>query len=218
MEFSFVLPRNNKDLLENDVSGYYVKNVFNPNEISGKLRGKITSNLNDFLFSNQWIHFCVSLTEAYQALQSKDAFYIFDHFDTFFSVIENAQQLQIQNLVRSIEILYKTTENLGQMLDNYLKQENLDRQHDFLNLLKMVIYLLVSNVRAADVFVKNNEAQAVSAGAGRKKSKQSNNDQFPLFANYETKRFDVLIQLYNVMQLPIEKLFNLNIVEEDFVK
>lgn len=159
----------------------------------------------------------LNLLEAQSAFQSKDAFYIFDHFDTFFSVIENAQQLQMQHFLRSVEILYKTTDNLGQMLDQYLKQENLDRQHDFLNLLKMVIYLLVSNVKAADNFVKNANAQT-TAPARKKQSKNSVDDQFPQFAAYETKRYEVLIQLCNIMQLRLEKLFNMSIIEEDFVK
>lgn len=42
MEFSFVIPRNNKDLLDADVSGYYVKQVYNPNELSQHIRGEVT--------------------------------------------------------------------------------------------------------------------------------------------------------------------------------
>lgn len=151
---------------------------------------------------------------AHQALQTGDAFYIFDHFDTFFSVIENAEKLQVSNLVRAVDLLYRTTENLGQMLNNYLKQETLDRQTDFLNLTKMVIYLLVTTVRAVDVFVKNNLTQA---NAGRK-NKKSVDDSLPHYISYETKRFDVLVQVCNFMQLPIEKLWNMSIVDEDFVK
>lgn len=153
---------------------------------------------------------------AHQALQAGDAFYIFDHFDTFFSVIENVQQLQISVLVRAVDSLYRTTEDLGRMLDAYLKQETLDRQNDFLNLTKMAMYLLVSTVRAVDVFVKNNLAQ-LNAAPGRKKQK-STDDQLPHFASYENKRYDVLIQVCNIMQLPIEKLWNMSIVDEDFVK
>lgn len=154
---------------------------------------------------------------AQQALQSSDAFYIFDHFDAFFSVIENAQQMQMQHLYRTIDVLYKTTEDLGQKLDEYLKQETLDRQHDFLNLLKMVIYLLVTTVRVIDEFVKNNTSQ--NASTGRKKSKQSyNDDQAIHYTSYEKKRKDVLVQICNIMELPIEKLFPNSIPEEDFVK
>lgn len=41
MEFSFVLPRNNKELLEDtDCTNYYVKQVYSANEIPTQLRGK----------------------------------------------------------------------------------------------------------------------------------------------------------------------------------
>lgn len=159
--------------------------------------------------------FRFSSSVAHQALQGGDAFYVFDHFDTFFSVIENADKLQISNLVRAVDILYRTTEHLGQMLDAYLKQDSLDRQTDFMNLTKMVIYLLVSTVRAVDVFVKNNLNQPNAAG---RKNKKNTDDSLPHFISYEAKRYDVLVQVCNFMQLPIEKLWNMSIVDEDFVK
>lgn len=131
-------------------------------------------------------------------------------------MIENVQQLQISNLVRAVDLLYRTTENLGKLLDTYLKQEQLDRQNDFLNLIKMVMYLLVTTVKAVDVFVKNNLTQPNTAGG--RKNKKNTDDSLPHFASYENKRYEVLIQTCNIMQLPIEKLWNMSIVEENFVK
>lgn len=41
MDFTFVLPRNNKDLLEDgDCTQYYVKQQYNANEIPNQLKGK----------------------------------------------------------------------------------------------------------------------------------------------------------------------------------
>lgn len=220
MEFSFVIPRTNKDLLEDaEVSSYYVKNVYTPNEIPDRLRGekKNPSMQSTFECIFMLFFFCLFVfIVAQQSLHQSDAFYIFDHFDTFFSVIENADKLQIKVLLRAIEILYKTAENLGQLLDAYLKQVNLDRQHDFVNLLKMVMYLLVGTVRAVDAFVKETTSQNV--GTGRKKNKPTNDDQLPHFASYETKRYDVLVFLCNIMELPIEKAFENSTIEESFVK
>lgn len=130
-------------------------------------------------------------------------------------MLENAAQLQISILVRSVDALYRTTETLGQMLNTYLKQDTLDRQTDYLNLIKMVMYLLVNTVRVIDVFVKNNLAQ--NTGGGRKKQKNTD-DSLPHIISYEEKRYDVLIQVCNIMQLPIEKLWNMSIVDQDFVK
>lgn len=131
-------------------------------------------------------------------------------------MIEAKLQLQISTLVRAVDILYRTTENLGGMLDAYLKQENLDRQNEFLNLTKMAMYLLVTTVKEVDVFVKNYMTQS-NAQAGRK-SKKNQDDQLPHFASYDSKRHEVLILVCNIMQLPIEKLWNMSIVDEDFVK
>lgn len=122
-------------------------------------------------------------------------------------------QLQTANLVRAIDILYRTAENLGQMLDAYLKQDILDRQNDYLNLTKMVMFLLVSTVRAADELIKKN----FNEPPGRK-NKKKNNDQTSFLASYEAKRYDVLVEICNIMQLPIEKLWNMSMIDEDFVK
>lgn len=140
---------------------------------------------------------------------------MFDHFDTFFSVIENASQLQISNLVRAIEILHDTTDNLGQLLDSYLKQDALDRQTDHQNVCKMVIYLLVTTVKQVDDFVKKNSGQSSAAG---RKNRKNTDDSLSHFINYDNKRYDVLRQVFNFMQLPIEKLWEMSIVEEPFVK
>lgn len=48
MEFSFIIPRNNKELLEDgDCSHYFVKQIYNANEIQTQLRGELDLN---------WIH------------------------------------------------------------------------------------------------------------------------------------------------------------------
>ena len=46
MEFTFKLPRNNKELLEDDDgSNYFVRKVYNANEIPTQLRGETEFNL-----------------------------------------------------------------------------------------------------------------------------------------------------------------------------
>lgn len=40
MEFSFVLPQQNADLLDGNGSAYFVKHTYNANEIQSQLRGK----------------------------------------------------------------------------------------------------------------------------------------------------------------------------------
>lgn len=114
--------------------------------------------------------------------------------------------------MRAIDILQQTTNNLGQLLDEYLRQDTLDRQNDFLNLIKMVMYLLVGSVRAVDSFLKKNSPEST----GGRKSKKNAGEQGP--ASYDTKRYEVLVQVCNIMQLPIEKLWSMSTIDEDFVK
>lgn len=142
---------------------------------------------------------------------------MFDHFDTFFSIVENAAQLQISTLVRTIEILYRTTDKLGHMMADYMKQETLDRQSDYLNLVQMVMYLLVGTVRAIDVYVKNNMSTVIPAGRGKNKNRNTD-DNHSHYAVYETKRLEVLVQVCNFMDWQFEKLWNLSIAEENFIK
>ncbi|XP_055296680.1 condensin complex subunit 1-like [Sitodiplosis mosellana] len=190
MNFEFEIPRNNKELLTDaNCSNYFVKQIYDAAEIPKELQ------------------------LARQAFKAGDAFYIFDHFDTFFSVTENADKLSIDHLNQTVDLLYRTTEKLGAMLDSYLKQDQLDRQMDFLNLTKMVMYLLVSTIRAVDLFVKNNSIQAKSG----RKNKKNTNDSMPAFVRYEEKRYDVLIQICNIMQMSIDKLWPISIAEENFV-
>lgn len=113
--------------------------------------------------------------------------------------------------MRTIDILYSTAANMGEQLDSYLKKDNLDRQNDFLNLIKMVMYLLVNIVRVIDAFVKENYQETT-----RRKSKK-NADELPT-TTYERKRCEVLFLVCNIMQMPIEKLWNMSMIDENFVK
>lgn len=40
MDFSFHIPRQNKDLLDGDGNSFFVKNVYTPNEITSLLKSK----------------------------------------------------------------------------------------------------------------------------------------------------------------------------------
>lgn len=118
-------------------------------------------------------------------------------------------------MLRAVDILYRTSENLGTMLDVYLNQQNLNLQNDFLNLIKMVMYLLISTIRVVDATEKRHSEQSKSAG---RKAKKSIDETSILFAQYHPRRYDVLIEICNIMLLPIEKLWTNSIVEENFVK
>lgn len=124
--------------------------------------------------------------------------------------------MQLNQLVRAVDILHNTTQKYGVMVDAYLKQAELTQQSSYLNLTKMVLYLLVSTVRAIDIFIRNemNDAMSNKQKSGKKPTSE-------LLANnvdWDDKRYAVLVQVFNIMQLRLEKLWNMSIAEEEFVK
>lgn len=58
------------------------------------------------------------------ALYRADAFYIFDHFDAFFSVIQNSDGLATIQLERAFDLLFVTIEKLTNQLLKFLDDSN----------------------------------------------------------------------------------------------
>ncbi|XP_055373763.1 condensin complex subunit 1 [Condylostylus longicornis] len=186
-DFSFIIPTSNADLLNSQRDIYFVKEVYDAKEISDQLR------------------------RCKQAALAGDPFYIFDHFDTYFSVIENSKNLSTIQLLRAFDLLYLTVDKLGAKLAGILNSnENIKERNSYLNLTKMTIYLLVGTVKCLDNVVCHSQTQQL------KKSKKVNVDFFE-GQDWEQKRFKFLIQLYDFFQLPLEKLWDPPVAEENFV-
>uniref|UniRef100_A0A1B0GH99 Condensin complex subunit 1 n=1 Tax=Lutzomyia longipalpis TaxID=7200 RepID=A0A1B0GH99_LUTLO len=190
MQFEFIIPGKNADLLDIEAprNGYFVKKVHQAAEISELLK------------------------RAKAASQIK-IYYIFDHFDTFFSVIERAETISPSIAIYAFDLLYTTTDKLGQTLASVLQQSSMevDERKSLLNATKMILYLVTGLVKAIDqVFL-------ASSGSGEKKKGAQKNDVHIHLTNWDEKRTKSLVQLYNVMQLPLEKLWERSIAEESFV-
>lgn len=152
-------------------------------------------------------------TDAMRAFKDKrDPFYLFDHFDTFFSIIEHASRIQIMLLMRVLDTLNHTSERSMRLLEAYLKQKDLDQQTAHLNLLKMLLYLMVSTVRAIDLIIMEESTDVL----GSKKSAKKQTDRSHDIA-YDDRRFEILKSIYDLLQLPLEQLWTMAIAEEDFV-
>lgn len=150
---------------------------------------------------------------ASQAFHSVgDAFYLFDHFDAFYSVIVNASKLPSAQLFRAVDILINTAEKMGEMLNAYLSRSELNEQNMYLNITKMVIWSLVATVKAID------GALTAESGidAGGKRGKKSTVDASPQQL-WDPKRYQVQSTIFHLMEKPLEKLWNLSIADESFV-
>lgn len=191
MNFQFVIPCSNSDLLNSEGDNYYVKHVYSANEIPDQLK------------------------ECRKAIANGgDPFYIFDNFDTYFSALENAASVPIVYLMRCFDLLYLTADKMGQKLSQFLATtEAVPGIHDrnaYLNLTKMTMYLFINTVKAIDHVVNQSHA-------GNLKKTKKNANELDSHPDWEQKRFKFLVQIFNLMQLPLERLWNPPIPEEVFV-
>lgn len=156
------------------------------------------------------LSFVFQFQDARNAFTSSDPFYIFDHFDTFYSLIENAGSCQMITLYRGCDLVYLTADKLGNLLATYLQSNNVADRNSHLNLTKMVLFLSVGLVNCMD--------NVTGDEGGSKKGNQKNRQSDTNTAERDERRYKTLVQIYNVMQLPLEKLWAESIAEEAFVK
>ncbi|XP_036674153.3 condensin complex subunit 1 [Drosophila suzukii] len=194
-DFQFVLPLNASDLINSSGDQYYVKEIFGSADIPAKLQ------------------------ECKRKVHQGDPFYIFEHFDLYYSIIEarGSDAASSQNLMRSFDLLYLTVDKLFQDLQPLLTAtEPLSNQQrkSYLNLTKMTLFLQVSTVKK----INNSVQQALrdqQVNVQKKRAKQADGlEQFP---NWDAKRSKFLVQLFNVLQCPLEKLWSPPVAEEDFI-
>lgn len=150
------------------------------------------------------------LKDARNAFTSSDPFYIFDHFDTFYSLIENAGSCAMITLSRGCDLVYLTADKLGNLLATYLQSNNNADRNSHLNLTKMVLFLSVGLVKCMD--------NVTGEDSGSKKTTQKNRQSDMDTTEWNERRYKTLVQIYNVIQLPLEKLWSESIAEEAFVK
>lgn len=135
--------------------------------------------------------------------------YIFDFFDVFYSIVDNAKKVQLQTIFRAMDLLYKSIDNLGKVLAEFLQKTNTSTKErsSMLNALKMMIFAKISLVKKVDKDVM------VSDGKKHKKNSQEDIDQL----KWEELRSSALLQLFNVIQLPLGNLWDPPVAEEAFV-
>ncbi|BFF96257.1 condensin complex subunit 1 [Drosophila madeirensis] len=195
-DFHFILPLNPTDLVNSCGDQYYVKEVYSNKEIPEKLL-ECKSRLN----------------------HSKDAFYIFETFDTYFSIIESSgtDAASIKNMMRAFDLLYVTVDKLRTGLSETLggkEPPSNQTRNSHLNLTKMTLYLQVNLVKKIDS-VAQRAMRDQQLNVQKKRGKQPETlEQYP---DWDVKRGNFLVQLFNVLQLPLERLWSPPVAEEDFI-
>lgn len=114
--------------------------------------------------------------------------------------------------MRVIDNLCDTADKSKRVLDAYFQKGELDQQMMHLNLLKMLMYLMVSTVRAVDEVIKDETADAMGAKKSAKKQTERAHD-----LAYDDRRYDILKAIFQLLELSLERLWTVAIAEEDFV-
>ncbi|XP_058115877.1 condensin complex subunit 1 [Anopheles ziemanni] len=189
MEWQFVIPQARAELLRSDRNNYCVGRVLNAAEVPDALKASR-----------------IGLQEG--------PFGIFDHFDTFYSVIDDATQLSGAHLLRAYDQLYGAIDKLGKIMAETLSRKEIEQEDRLalLNAVKMLAFLMNGVVKVVDAHV-NAANEKVMA---KKSKKQTNNEQVEAL-DWDNKRYQCILQLYNLMQLPLEKLWDPPVCEESFV-
>ncbi|KAJ6644617.1 Condensin complex subunit 1 [Pseudolycoriella hygida] len=190
MGFCFVIPAVYSDLLNSNGNNYFVKRVYDAKDLTDLLKAARTS------------------------FAATGPFYIFDHFDTFYSLRERAKQdrdVSLPLLIKAIDLLFNTIDKMGQMLTTFLQRNEEAERNSYLNLLKMVLFIKIELIEAIDKKVMQPDSP------GSKKTNKKGSYGNEMHFEWDDKRYRSITQIYNVLQLPIENLWHTSIPEESFV-
>lgn len=127
------------------------------------------------------------------------------------------------NIIRANDLMFSTVHAMGNILTSQLQNNDIQNRNSLLNLTKMNLFLSIGLVRAVDQQIDGQQSHkkggaSVSSQSSSKKQQQ----QHPSGSDYDyhewdNKRFKFLVQLFNVFNLPLEKLWPDSITEDDFV-
>ncbi|KAK1132275.1 hypothetical protein K0M31_016395 [Melipona bicolor] len=183
----FVIPVNKDELLQSRSGQYVVKEI-----VSIRLLPQ-------------------ALDEARLALQANGANFIFEHFDTFFSVIVHENKVELTIVQRAFTRIQKGFEMLVLNMENIFEKGNeLEEEHrlTLLNMNKMLAYLFSWFICYIDDEVFKDDRFL----GKRKKSTKSDMEE-----EWESNREKALEYIYRLLQLPLSKLWQPPIVEDSFI-
>ncbi|KAI4881936.1 hypothetical protein NFI96_014582 [Prochilodus magdalenae] len=191
MSWDFVVPVSLDDLLKSGaINQYVVQDVLSPKQLP--------SYINSFK----------------AALRSQGPLCILEHFDTVYSVLQHCRTVDVALKEDALEFLIQVVRGMSVSLPSLLLSGTLsaaDRKQQ-LNAVKMSVFLLCK-------LTENLESDSCREGIitapskGRKKEKASGKG----LQQWDSERESVLQCLTQLLQLDIRSLWNLSLVEEEFV-
>lgn len=146
-------------------------------------------------------------------LRSKGPMCILQHFDTGYSLLQHGKSVKLELKEDALELLIQVVAGLAASLPTLLMSTTTPaaERKENLNAVKMSVYLLckLTEMLESDSYRQN---IVTAPGKGGKKGKSSEG-----MYQWDSEREAVLQALVQLFQLDIRSLWNLSLVEEEFI-
>lgn len=147
-------------------------------------------------------------------LRSQGPLCVLKHFDTGYSVLRHCNSVEIGVKEDALELLVQVVNSLAGSLPALLASTSVDaaERKENLNAVKMSIYLLC---KLTEILESNSYRQTIITAPGKGGKKGKSGGEGPL--QWDSEREKVLQALVQLLQLDIRSLWNLSLVEEEFI-
>ncbi|KAG1681236.1 Condensin complex subunit 1 [Nymphon striatum] len=198
MDFEFIIPLSREDLLEPENNNYIVNDVCPPSELPGKIQ------------------------DCQSAQKEEGAFFIIKRFDVLYSVLHHFDKINSELRETAWELVFSGVAQHGSELCLLLDDSNdLDSETKrcHVNILKMLTYLLCQITELCEAeATKPSTETVVNAGKAKRKqaSKKICDDEAGTW-DWDEYRDKCIHCLSQLCMLPLKKLFDPPVVEDEFV-
>ncbi|KAG7475654.1 condensin complex subunit 1 [Solea senegalensis] len=155
-----------------------------------------------------------SINKFKAALRSQGPLCILEHFDTGYSVLQHCNSVELGVKEDTLEILIQVVSGLAGSLPAVLITASLtaEERKEKLNALKMSVFLLCKLTETLECY-SCRQSFVTAPGKGGKKGKAGGEG----LLQWDSEREKVLQALIQLLQLDIRSLWNLSLVEEEFI-
>ncbi|XP_074539179.1 condensin complex subunit 1 isoform X1 [Halichoeres trimaculatus] len=154
------------------------------------------------------------LSKFRAALRSQGPLCILDHFDTGYSVLQHFNSVELAVKEDALELLLQVVSGLAATLPAFFVSTSIStaERKEKLNAVKMSVYLLCKLTEALE---SDSYRQSIitAPGKGGKKGKGVGEGML----QWDSEREKVMQALVQLLQLDIRSLWNLSLVEEEFI-
>ncbi|KAK3912396.1 Condensin complex subunit 1 [Frankliniella fusca] len=187
MDFEFSIPLSIDDLQHTESPLYVVQEVSSLRELRVKI--ELSS----------------------QALSKDGCFFILEHFDTLYSYLVQSKDLEIRDLLPVLHQAIRGVESMVSCFPGLIEDDmHTEQRKKMLNVAKMNMFIFCHAFRIVED--KRMGKDMLFDIKGRKKTQKSVE-----CCEWDEGRNRALFALYNFVHLPIQKLWNPPVIEEEFV-